>query len=57
MLGPSRGYNLRIEEPRIRTIVQHKWGVRPVLPHATLRFLDREPYLDAARADTTCVTS
>ena len=52
MLGPSRGHNLRIEEPRIRTIVQHKWGeYRPVLPHATLRFLDREPYLDAARAD------
>lgn len=30
----------------------HKWGdYKPVLPGATLRFLDREPYLDAARAD------
>lgn len=52
MLGRSSGHNLRIEEPRIRTIVQHKWSeYRPVLPHATLRFLDRAPYLDAARAD------
>jgi hypothetical protein len=32
--------------------VQHKWAeYRPVLPHATLRFLEREAYLDAARAD------
>ena len=44
--------NLAIEEPRICTLVQHKWAeYRPVLPHATLRFLDREHYLDAARAD------
>jgi len=41
-----------IEEPRICTLVQHKWAeYRPVLPHATLRFLDREHYLDAARTD------
>ena len=46
------GHNLRIEETRIRTLVQHKWAeYRPVLPHATLRFLEREAYLDAARAD------
>jgi hypothetical protein len=46
------GHDLRIEEPRIREIVHHKWAeYRPVLPHATLRFLAREPYLDAARAD------
>ena len=32
--------------------MQHKWSeYRPVLPHATLRFLDRESYLDIARAD------
>lgn len=32
--------------------MQHKWAdYRPVLPHATLKFLDRDPYLDAARAD------
>ena len=30
----------------------HKWGdYKPVLPAATLQFLDREPYLDAARSD------
>ncbi|MBM3670741.1 MAG: hypothetical protein FJW86_00915 [Actinobacteria bacterium] len=33
-------------------MVLHKWGdYKPVLPAATLQFLDREPYLDAARAD------
>jgi hypothetical protein len=33
-------------------LVLHKWGdYKPVLPAATLKFLDREPYLDAARAD------
>jgi len=33
-------------------VVLHKWGdYKPVLPAATLQFLDREPYLDAARAD------
>lgn len=36
----------------MRTLVMAKWGdYRPVLPHATLRFLDRDPFLDAARAD------
>jgi hypothetical protein len=33
-------------------VVLHKWGdYKPVLPTATLRFLDHERYLDAARAD------
>jgi hypothetical protein len=41
-----------VQEERIRTLVSHKWGTyRAVLPHATLRFLDREPFLDVARAD------
>lgn len=32
--------------------MQHKWhDYRPVLPHATLHFLDRDVYLDTARAD------
>ena len=49
---PPVGHDPRIEEPRICTLVQHKWAeYRPVLPHAQLRFLDRERYLDAARGD------
>ena len=49
---PPEGQDLGIEEPRIRTLVQHKWGeYRPVLPRATLRFLGRVAYLDVARAD------
>ncbi len=41
-----------IEERRICTLVLHKWGdYKPVIPAAELRFLEREPYLDAARAD------
>ena len=56
MIGPPLGHDRRIEEPirerGICTLVQHKWAeYRPVLPHAQLRFLDRERYLDAARAD------
>jgi hypothetical protein len=44
--------NPPIEEPRIRTLVQHKWhDYRPVLPHATLHFLPRDPFLDVARRD------
>jgi len=32
--------------------VQHKWAeYRPVLPRASLRFLQRDAYLDVARAD------
>jgi hypothetical protein len=41
-----------MQEPSIKAVVLHKWGdYKPVLPSATLQFLDREPYLDAARAD------
>jgi len=41
-----------MREPQIRTLVAHKWGdYQPVLPHATLRFLEREPYLEHARED------
>lgn len=41
-----------MHEPQICTLVAHKWGVyKPVLPRATLRFLDRELYLDLARGD------
>jgi len=48
----TQGAECGIEEPRIRTLVQHKWhDYRPVLPRATLRFLEREPYLEVARAD------
>jgi hypothetical protein len=37
---------------RIRTLVLAKWGdYQPVLPHATVRFLARDRFLDAARAD------
>lgn len=46
------GYNGAIEERRICSLVLHKWGdYQPVLPAATLRFLERDAYLDAARAD------
>ena len=32
--------------------MERKWAeYRPVLPHATLRFLELEPFLDVARAD------
>lgn len=50
--GRRRGYNGPIEEQRICSLVLHKWGdYKPVLPAATLRFLERGEYLDAARAD------
>jgi hypothetical protein len=52
LFARRRGYNGRIEERRICSLVLHKWGdYQPVLPTATLRFLEHEPYLDAARAD------
>ena len=39
----------------MRTLVLAKWvDYRPVLPHASLRFFDRESYLGAAR-DDPCV--
>jgi hypothetical protein len=44
-----------MEEGRIRSIVLAKWAdYKPALPAVHVRFLDREPYVDAARRDT-CV--
>jgi hypothetical protein len=41
-----------MEERRIRSIVLHKWSAyEPALPDVQVRFLDREPYLEAARGD------
>ena len=41
-----------MQEPSIKQLVLHKWGdYKPVLPSATLRFLEVEPYIDAARED------
>lgn len=41
-----------MQEQRICRLVLHKWSdYKPVLPLATLRFLERDEYLDAARAD------
>jgi hypothetical protein len=42
-----------MEEGRIRSIVLAKWAdYRPAVPAVQVRFLDREPYVDAARQDT-----
>jgi hypothetical protein len=50
--GVTAGQTLPMQELRIRSLVLHKWSdYQPVLPLASLRFLDREAYLDAARAD------
>jgi len=55
---PPVGHDHRIEEHRVNeqgicTLVQHKWAeYRPVLPHAQLRFLDRDRFLDVARTDS-----
>ncbi len=41
-----------VQEPRIKHLVMAKWSdYRPVLRSATLRFLERKPYIDAARED------
>jgi hypothetical protein len=41
-----------MHEATVRTLVLRKWAdYRSVLPHASLRFFDREPYLGAARDD------
>jgi hypothetical protein len=41
-----------MHEANVRALVLAKWGdYVPVLPHAQLRFLDRDPFLDVARAD------
>jgi hypothetical protein len=42
-----------MEEGRIRSLVLAKWAdYQPALPAVHVRFLDREPYVDAARHDT-----
>ena len=41
-----------MHEVTVRTLVLAKWAdYRPVLPAAQVQFLDREPYLGAARED------
>ena len=41
-----------MQEQRIQAVVLGKWAdYRPVLPTASVRFLDRDPYLDVARHD------
>jgi hypothetical protein len=46
-----------MREQTVRTLVLGKWAdYRPVLPRASVRFLPRDAYLDAARDDTTVGT-
>jgi len=41
-----------MQELRICQVVLAKWDhYRPALPHVSVQFLDREPFLDAARED------
>ena len=41
-----------MHEQSIQAVVLGKWAdYRPVLPNADVRFLERDPYLDAARDD------
>ena len=43
-----------MREQTVRTLVLDKWAdYRPVLPHASVRFLPRDAFLDAARGDPT----
>jgi hypothetical protein len=43
---------MAIQEQTVRSLVLGKWAdYRPVLPEASVRFLHREEYLDAARDD------
>lgn len=45
-----------MHEQAIQRVVLSKWAdYRPVLPAATVRFLDRDPYLDAARHDASVI--
>jgi len=45
-----------VHEQAIQRVVLSKWAdYRPVLPAATVRFLDRDPYLDAARHDASVI--
>jgi len=47
---------MAIHEQTVRSLVLGKWtDYRPVLPHARVRFLPRDEYLDAARGDPTVV--
>ena len=46
-----------MREQTVRTLVLGKWAdYRPVLPRASVRFLPRNAYLDAARDDPTVGT-
>jgi hypothetical protein len=45
-----------VHEQAIQQVVLTKWAdYHPVLPAATVRFLDRESYLDAARHDAAVI--
>ena len=45
-----------MHEQTIQAVVMGKWAdYRPVLPAATVRFLDRERYLDVARHDASVI--
>jgi len=45
-----------VQEQAIQAVVLSKWAdYHPVLPAATVRFLDREPYLDVARHDSSVI--
>lgn len=45
---------MAIHEQAVRSLVLGKWiDYRPVLPNASVQFLRRDEYLDAARADPT----
>jgi hypothetical protein len=47
---------VHVHEQTIQQVVLSKWAdYRRVLPAATVRFLDREPYLDAARHDSSVI--
>jgi hypothetical protein len=52
----SRDREALVHEQAIQRVVLSKWAdYRPVLPAATVRFLDRDPYLDAARHDASVI--
>ena len=45
---------MAIYEQTVRSLVLGKWAdYRPVIPDASVRFLRRDEYLDAARGDPT----
>lgn len=50
----SRPVRPPVTEGAVRSVVLGKWAdYRPVLPEASVRFLARDDYLDAARSDPT----